>query len=55
MNLREDKGYSYGARGGFLYSPKAYGMLTVVVGDRDKVEPALDRLELGAAAHISAG
>jgi zinc protease len=29
MNLREDKGYSYGARGGFSYSPKAYGMLTV--------------------------
>jgi predicted Zn-dependent peptidase len=30
-------------------------LLTVVVGDRDKVEPGLDRLELGAAAHISAG
>ncbi|HSD88546.1 MAG TPA: pitrilysin family protein [Kofleriaceae bacterium] len=29
MNLREDKGYSYGARGGFSYSPKAYGTLTV--------------------------
>jgi zinc protease len=29
MNLREDKGYSYGSRGGFSYSPKAYGMLTV--------------------------
>jgi zinc protease len=29
MNLREDKGYSYGARGGFSYSPKAYGTLSV--------------------------
>jgi zinc protease len=29
MNLREDKGYSYGARGGFGYSPKQYGQLTV--------------------------
>lgn len=29
MNLREDKGYSYGARGGFSYAPKAYGTLTV--------------------------
>ena len=28
MNLREDKGYSYGSRGGFGYS-KAYGTLTV--------------------------
>ena len=28
MNLREDKGYSYGARGGFSYSPKTYGVLT---------------------------
>lgn len=29
MNLREDKGYSYGARGGFSYSPKAFGTLSV--------------------------
>jgi zinc protease len=29
MNLREDKGYSYGARGGFSYSPKAYGTLSI--------------------------
>jgi zinc protease len=29
MNLREDKGYAYGARGGFGYSPKAYGTLSV--------------------------
>jgi predicted Zn-dependent peptidase len=29
MNLREDKGYSYGSRGGFSYSPKQYGQLTV--------------------------
>jgi zinc protease len=29
MNLREDKGYSYGSRGGFSYAPKAYGILTV--------------------------
>ncbi|HEY5945033.1 MAG TPA: pitrilysin family protein [Kofleriaceae bacterium] len=29
MNLREDKGYSYGARGGLSYSPKAYGTLSV--------------------------
>ncbi len=29
MNLREDKGYSYGARGGFSYSPKTYGTLSV--------------------------
>ncbi len=28
MNLREDKGYSYGARGGFSYS-KTYGTLSV--------------------------
>jgi zinc protease len=28
MNLREDKGYSYGARGGFSYS-KSYGTLSV--------------------------
>jgi predicted Zn-dependent peptidase len=28
MNLREDKGYSYGARGGFSYS-KDYGTLSV--------------------------
>jgi predicted Zn-dependent peptidase len=32
MNLREDKGYSYGARGGFSYSPKAYGTLSVSAG-----------------------
>ncbi|MGE5187009.1 MAG: insulinase family protein [Acidobacteriota bacterium] len=29
MNLREDKGYAYGARGGFSYSPKQFGVLTV--------------------------
>jgi zinc protease len=29
MNLREDKGYSYGSRGGFSYGPKAFGMFTV--------------------------
>src|SRR3569623_577091 len=29
MNLREDKGYSYGARGGFSYPAKALGTLTV--------------------------
>jgi zinc protease len=29
MNLREDKGYSYGSRGGFSYSPKQYGQLTI--------------------------
>lgn len=29
MNLREDKGYSYGARGGFSYSPKDFGTLSV--------------------------
>jgi predicted Zn-dependent peptidase len=29
MNLREDKGYSYGARGGFSYGPKSYGTLSV--------------------------
>lgn len=29
MNLREDKGYSYGSRAGFSYSPKMYGQLTV--------------------------
>lgn len=29
MNLREDKGYSYGARGGFSYGPKAFGTLSV--------------------------
>jgi predicted Zn-dependent peptidase len=29
MNLREDKGYSYGARGYFTYSPKVYGTLSV--------------------------
>jgi zinc protease len=29
MNLREDKGYSYGSRGGFGYSPKQFGTLTV--------------------------
>lgn len=29
MNLREDKGYSYGARGGFGYSPKQFGTLTL--------------------------
>ena len=29
MNLREDKGYSYGARGGFSYPTKALGTLTV--------------------------
>jgi predicted Zn-dependent peptidase len=29
MNLREDKGYSYGSRGGFNYSPKQFGTLTV--------------------------
>jgi zinc protease len=28
MNLREDKGYTYGARGGFSYSPKQFGVLT---------------------------
>ncbi len=28
MNLREDKGYSYGSRGGFSYGPKAFGMFT---------------------------
>lgn len=28
MNLREDKGYAYGARGGFSYSPKQFGVLT---------------------------
>jgi len=27
MNLREDKGYAYGARGGFGYSPKEFGVL----------------------------
>jgi len=32
MNLREDKGYSYGARGGFSYSPKMYGTLSVSAG-----------------------
>jgi predicted Zn-dependent peptidase len=30
-------------------------LLTVVVGDREKVEPALDRLDLGAPVEISAG
>ncbi|MBV8755990.1 MAG: insulinase family protein [Deltaproteobacteria bacterium] len=29
MNLREDKGYSYGARGGFSYPLKSLGVLTV--------------------------
>jgi predicted Zn-dependent peptidase len=29
MNLREDKGYSYGSRAGFSYSPKMYGTFTV--------------------------
>lgn len=29
MNLREDKGYSYGARGGFSYPTRTLGMLTV--------------------------
>ena len=29
MNLREDKGYSYGSRAGFGYSPKQFGTLTV--------------------------
>ena len=28
MNLREDKGYAYGARGGFGYSPKQFGVLS---------------------------
>src|SRR4029077_19028323 len=28
MNLREDKGYAYGARGGFGYSPKEFGVLS---------------------------
>ena len=28
MNLREDKGYAYGARGGFSYSPKEFGVLS---------------------------
>ena len=28
MNLREDKGYAYGARGGLSYSPKQFGELT---------------------------
>ncbi|HTL39070.1 MAG TPA: pitrilysin family protein [Kofleriaceae bacterium] len=32
MNLRENKGYSYGARGSFSYSPKQYGQLTVGAG-----------------------
>lgn len=30
-------------------------LLTVIVGDRDKVEPTLERLNLGVASHISAG
>jgi zinc protease len=29
MNLREDKGYSYGARGGFSYPTRSLGTLTV--------------------------
>jgi zinc protease len=29
MNLRENKGYSYGSRAGFSYSPKQYGQLTI--------------------------
>jgi predicted Zn-dependent peptidase len=32
MNLREDKGYSYGARAGFAYSPKMYGWLSASAG-----------------------
>jgi zinc protease len=28
MNLREDKGWAYGARGGFAYSPRQFGVFT---------------------------